>query len=180
MKTINKSIALLAGFLLIAPLYMSPAVAAIYLKMEPFRGKVTAEGFEKWIQIGSLALGVENSVPLSGGKSGATSVGPLVMTKLLDQTSPLFALAASEGRTFPIAEIVLANVGTDQIEPYYSIILENVIITQNDISTGGDRPIETISLRYGKIKRKFIPFDDRGVSRSPVESCWDVLNNRRC
>ncbi|MGH9561115.1 MAG: Hcp family type VI secretion system effector, partial [Terracidiphilus sp.] len=79
----------------------------------------------------------------SGQASGKRMHKPFVITKEIDKSSPMLAAACASGKHFPSA---MVDIGAKQYK------LFDVMIASVQRSSGGDRPMETITLHYEKIE----------------------------
>ena len=156
---------------------------AIYLKMEGINGKVTAKGHEKWIDVGSLQWGVGRAISSAIGtakdrEASKPSISEVSITKLMDESSPLIFTEACVGKAKKI-QIHLCTTGTDQIDTYMEYELENCMVSGYTVSSGGDRPSESISLSFTKLTMKFIPYDDAGKPGSPIPAGYDMAKGAK-
>ena len=89
------------------------------------------------------------------------AISELSVTKLMDAASPAIFTEACVGKG-KIVKIDLCTVGSDQIDTYMSYELEDCMISGYSVSTGGDRPQESLSFSFTKMTMKFIPYDKNG------------------
>ena len=80
----------------------------------------------------------------SGQASGKRMHKPFVIMKEVDKASPLLAQACASGKHFPEVDVDLAS------GAHYKLM--DVIISSDTKSSGGDRPMESISFTYQKIE----------------------------
>ncbi len=110
--------------------------------------KPTAAGAAK-ANIGSSSSGagagkvVESREAASGLASGKRMHKPFTITKEIDKSSPLLAQACASGKHFPEVDVDIASA-------HYKLM--DVIISSDTKSSGGDRPMESISFTYQKIE----------------------------
>ena len=108
-----------------------------YLKVEgmrqgPIEGDCTQKGQEKWI----LVYGLDHSVelprdPLSGLPTGQRMHKPFVITKAVDQASPLLYAACASGEHMKKWELVYKRINEKgQEEKYFTIALQNAVIVR--------------------------------------------------
>lgn len=94
-----------------------------------------------------------------GGGAGKVNVQDISVMKKGDKSSPdLFQAVVVKPQTVPLIKIVKQGE-----KEYYKIELEDCIISsfqQSGGSTGGDRPMESLSLNFAKIK-------------------WDIKENKK-
>lgn len=156
---------------------------AIYLKYGDIKGKVTAKGHEQWIAVDSLQWGVGRAISSQVGsakdrEASKPNISEITVSKLMDEASPLIFTEACVGKSQK-AQIHLCTVGTDQIETYMEYTLEDCMVSGYSVSSGGDRPTESISFSFTKMEMKFIPYDDQGKAASPIPAGYDMaLGNK--
>jgi type VI secretion system secreted protein Hcp len=129
---------------------------AIYVKMDGVKGDVTAEGFPDHMEVSSLQWGVGRGIgsPLGGSKdreASAPSVSEVVLTKVMDQSSPQLLREALWGEGKKV-EIKLVKTDKDKLEIYAQYILEEALLSGYSVSSGGDRPTESLSLNFTKVE----------------------------
>lgn len=156
-------------------LWAAPLTAAIEISPGVFlTGDNTTRGQEGTI----VLLGVSQKVTNTGGTSAGTGravFGDLVMSKNLDRTSPLLMLGAALG--FHLATVTI-RFYNDQVPltNYYTIVLNNVIITSIDTvgSPAGTQntSLETLSLSFTRISLR--------DELHGIATCWDVASNAKC
>ena len=151
---------------------------AIYLKMDAIKGKVTTKGHEEWIDVDSLQWGVGRAISSAVGSSAdreasKPSISEVSVTILMDESSPLIFTEACVGKSKPV-QIHLCTTGTDSIDTYMEYELEDCMVSGYSVSTGGDRPSESISLSFTKMTMKFIPYDKDGKPESPIPEGYDM------
>lgn len=136
--------------------------APIYMKCDGLtKGHSSSQG-SGWIELRSFQWGVGRGVssprdPSSGGsanrESSRPSVSEIVITKRTDVASPLFSQAALHDRGDK-CEFHFDKANTSNAQPYMTILLENVMISHYSLSSGGDRPVESLTLNFTKIEYK--------------------------
>jgi len=88
----------------------------------------------------------------SGMATGKRMHKPFVITKELDKSSPLLGRLAASGTPVPEVDVELSQGGAMR-----RYVLQNVMISSIHAvggSTGGDRPMESITFTYQKIEMK--------------------------
>ena len=151
---------------------------AIYLQIEGIKGNVTAKGHEDWIDISSLQWGVGRAIASAVGTSAdreasKPSISEVSVTKLMDESSPMIFTEACVGKAKKVS-IHLCTTGTESIDTYMEYDLEDCMVSGYSVSTGGDRPSESISLSFTKMLMKFIPYDKAGKAMSPLPAGYDM------
>jgi type VI secretion system secreted protein Hcp len=153
--------------------------APAYMKLGDIKGEATEakDGHKNEIEILSVNFdaaqaGIARDVATgqaSGKRDAATGQAtgkrqhkPFVITKQVDKSSPKLAEAVAKGKVFKTVEIGEAN-GT--------YTLTDVVISSVQPSSGGDRPMESLSLNYTKIE--WMPkdkADKAAVRESPTKA----------
>ena len=156
---------------------------AIYLKIDGINGKVTAQGHEKWIDVGSVQWGVGRAISSAVGtakdrEASKPSISEVSVTKLMDESSPLIFTEACVGKAKKV-QIHLCTTGTEKLDTYMEYTLEDCMISGYSVSSGGDRPSESISLSFTKMEMKFIPYDDAGKPGSPIPAGYDMALGKK-
>lgn len=150
---------------------------AIYLHVEGLEGDVTAAGHEGWIECESLQWGVGRSISTPTGssqerESSAPSISEVSVVKNMDKCTPKLFEQACVG-TSKLVKIDLVQTG-EQLDTYMSYELENSLISGYSVSTGGDRPSESVSLNFTKLVMKYTPYDNKHNPGSPIPAGYDV------
>jgi type VI secretion system secreted protein Hcp len=142
---------------------------AAYLKYgTTIKGESIAEGHkgsDGWIEVGSVQWGCGRGISSPVGGSGkreasAPNISEIVVTKMMDSTSPLLAQEALIGKA-AASEIHLVETGDAKLETFLTIKLTNTLISGYSFSSGGERPSESISLNFTKIEVIYQGFDDQ-------------------
>jgi type VI secretion system secreted protein Hcp len=130
----------------------------IYMKYEGIDGDTTADGHAKWIEVGSFQWGVGRGIssPTGGSmdrESSAPSVSEIVVTKAQDVATTKLLDEALQGEGKKV-QIDFCKTDKGKLETYMQYVLENTLISGYSISSGGDRPSESLSLNFTKIEFK--------------------------
>jgi type VI secretion system secreted protein Hcp len=158
----------------------------VYLKYEGVKGTATAKGHEGskgWIEIQSCQFGVNRHVTTPTGatrdrEASAPSISEIVVTKMNDDSSvDLFkASLAGEGKK---SVIHFVKAGENQFDPYLELTLEEALISSFSVSSGGDRPMESLSINFTKIEYKATPYDEKGKAGSPATSTYNLATGTK-
>lgn len=153
------------------PIYMNYDSLAI-------KGDVTEEKHKDWIEVNSFQWGVGRGIssPTGGSadrESSAPSISEIVVTKPTDLSSTklLDATLQGEGKT-----VIIDFCKTDKanLEVYMTYTLTNTMISGYSLSSGGDRPSESLSLNFTKIEFKNIPMGQANDAASPETVAYDL------
>ncbi|OAI46943.1 hypothetical protein AYO44_01835 [Planctomycetaceae bacterium SCGC AG-212-F19] len=131
----------------------------VFMQYDGIDGDVTTAGHEKWIEVTSwqwgCSRGMTSSSASAADREGSTpSVSEIVITKVTDGSSPNFFRASlglgpgGEGKT---VKIDFCKTDVSQPEPYMQFELTNTLVSGFTMSSGGDRPTESVSMNFTKI-----------------------------
>jgi type VI secretion system secreted protein Hcp len=154
----------------------------IFMNYDGIPGDVTAQGHEKWIEVNSfqwgIGRGISNASSSPSDREGSTpSVSEIVITKSTDSASPNLKRAslglapAGEGKT---VKIDFCKTDTSQPEPYLQLTLTNTLVSGWSISSGGDRPQETVTLNFTAVEFKNIGMGAANDTGSPDTAQYDL------
>jgi type VI secretion system secreted protein Hcp len=150
----------------------------IYMKYDGIDGDVTAAGHEKWIELQSCQWGVGRGISMPTGRganreASAPSVSEIVVTKLTDTASPKLLGAALHGEGKKVT-IDFCKTDEGKLEVYLEYMLENTMVSSFNLSSGGDRPTESLSLNFLKVEFKNIPGGGENAPGSPESVIYDL------
>jgi type VI secretion system secreted protein Hcp len=153
-----------------------PAVQKI--RESPSKSSATDDKHKETIEIASWSFGASNptsvgSTGMSSGREASTpSVSEIVVTKNMDKSSPMLAKGASKGKTTQ----ELKKQTTYNGDSYYVITLTDVMVSSwQTSSSGGDRPMESISLNFTKIEWNYKPQDPENPAI--MKGSWNLKEN---
>ena len=143
---------------------------AVYMKYGSINGDVTTQGFEQYIELASLQWGVGRGISMqSGSKQGREaslpSLSEITIGKEYDVSSGELLKEALSGNVKDV-DIVLTRTGTSGsgAQKYMMISMKDVIISGLSISSGGDKPMESLSLNYAQISFTNLPMKADGTA----------------
>lgn len=151
---------------------------ALYMKIDGISGDVTAKGHEKWIDCGSLQWGVGRGIgsPVGRGaerESTAPSISELVVSKEMDAASPYIFLESCIGKTKKV-DFHFVKTDGGQLVTYLEYKLTNALISGYSVSSGGEKPSESISFNFTKVEMKYTPQKGDANAGSPVTAGYDL------
>lgn len=155
----------------------------IYLKIAGIDGSSTSERHAREIELTGYRFDAQNTVeigPGSGGGSGVGKVnfGPLVVSKLLDVSSPSIMLAVATGQVIPEVTLTVERPGEGPTR-IAEIVLTDVVIGEfsDESEEPAQFPGDQILLNYGTIRFTVFPQNPDGSEGTPVTVGWDVIAN---
>jgi type VI secretion system secreted protein Hcp len=151
---------------------------AIYMKYAEIKGPVTTDGFKDWIELNSFQWGVGRAI--GSAASGSTSressnpsLSEVTVTKPSDVASPKLFLDAVAGKLDSKVTIKFTTTSKGAITTFLTYEMENAGLSGYSLSSGGDMPMESLSLNFTKITETFSGMDP-GVSGSPETVGYDL------
>ena len=126
---------------------------AIYMKAKGIYGSASAQGYDKWIEIDAIDLGVQRNIVTKVGRTtdrerGIPDFSEAEIIKKLDTASNDLFQAVCTGIAIPTVEIHVCSTNKE-IEPYLKYSLENVIISRHhNYMAGGAVPLESLTLNH--------------------------------
>jgi len=158
------------------------AAVDMFIKIDGIEGEAEDKQHSDWIDVLSIAWGptgtpvratttvrANTRVRQDGAqrkRPGRVKYGDVTLKKAYDASSASLAEACANGKHIP--KLVLEWTTTDgDGSKYVRLEMEDVIISSYSIdATDGDRPTESISLNFAKVKSKYIPQEERGQAAS--------------
>ncbi len=156
---------------------------AIYVKYDGIDGDATHDKHKKWIQVNSLQWGTGRAIMTSTGQTSGReasepSVSEVTFSKELDASSPHLFTEATTGAAGKKVEIHLVSTGSPG-DLYLTYELTNALVSGYSVSSGGDRPSESVSVNFTKIEMKYTPFDEKHKAGSPIPAGYDMTTTKK-
>jgi type VI secretion system secreted protein Hcp len=150
---------------------------AILVKYGDIKGESKVEGFTDHFEVGSFQFGVGRAIASARGTStregSVVSVSEITITKQSDNTSIKLFEEALHGKLDKKVEIRFVRTGGAKPSAYFTVDLEGCGVSGFSMSSGGDRPSESLSLNFDKVKLGYNPVGD-DLTGSPVYYTWDL------
>ena len=155
---------------------------AIYVNYDGIPGEATQQDHTKWIDVLSLSWGVGRGIATVSGstnnrEASEPSVSEVSIVKMFDSSSPKLFTEACTGNTGKTVKIDLTTTGSPGVT-YCTYTLTNALISSYSVSSGGDRPTESISISFTKLEFKFTPYDDTNTAGTPVTVSYDMATTK--
>lgn len=154
---------------------------AIYLKLgTAIKGSVTAEGYTQWVECHSLQWGVGKGISTPVGNAAdrecsVASVSEVTVSKELDPSSiSLFKNAVAGSDKADKLQIHVVKADGKKIIPFVQYEFENALVSGYSVSSGGDRPSESLSFNFTKIQIKYVASDAGAGEGNPTVAGFDL------
>lgn len=129
----------------------------IFMNYTPSNGVQSGE-----IELLSFSHAAQNLGNSLSGTPTRVLFNEITVTKTQDASSPVFMRGAAVGELLPAVQFTFSSAAAGVEAPYLSYKLTEVIVTGYSMSSGGDRPTESISFDYSKIEITYIMGDLKG------------------
>lgn len=156
---------------------------AIFLKYGDLKGETTQLAHKEWIEISSFQWGVGRGISsgVGGGskrEATAPSVSEITLTKTFDVSSPLLLKEAVGGKAVTAKIEMTQTDNSGKHVAYQKYILSNALISGYSISSGGDRPSESVSLNFTKFDSEYLNIDDKFASKTTGHVIYDIAESK--
>ena len=133
---------------------------ALYMKFGSIKGDVETTDYKDWIDINSFQWGVGRGISSPVGstadrEASHPSVSEVSISKQMDIATNKLIEDALGGEMNNKVEIAYVTTGKNEVKEFLRYILTNTAISGYSVSSGGDRPSESISLNFTKIEIKY-------------------------
>ena len=155
---------------------------AIYLKYDGIDGDATHEEHDKWITVESLNWGVGRAISTPVGsalnrEASEPSVAEVTVTTQMNTSSVYMFQEACTGQVGKEVKIHLVSTGSPG-QTYVEYILTDTLVSGYSVSSGGDRPAESITLNFTKVEMKYIPLEANNETGSPITKGYDLKTTK--
>jgi len=153
-----------------------------FLKMDPIKGESKDDKHKKEIDILSWSFGAHQSGHGHvGGGSGAgkVSVNDLSFTHYADAASADLFHSCCSGKHFQKAVLTCRKAGDKPLE-FLKLTLEQVLVSSVNFggSHGDDRPVESVTLNFAKLKMEYTEQNADGSAGTSTPKGWDLSANK--
>ena len=155
---------------------------ALFLDIPDIKGQSTVKGFEDKIELLSYSHGVAMQITASPSATERTAGKPnhqdLTISKYMDlSTCPLVA-ACNAGTNLKTVTLTIGRNDAGTVLPMVVYTLDNTIVSSVSHSGGGgDRPTETVTLNYTKIKWDYTEQKADTGKKGNNGAVWDLATN---
>lgn len=155
---------------------------AIYVKYDGIDGEATQADHKKWLDVASITWGVGRAISATSGstsnrEASEPSVSEVTLSKMMDSSSPKLFTEAVTGAVGKKVVIHLVTTGSPG-KTYAEYTLTNALVSSYSMSSGGDRPAESLSISFTKLEFKFTPYDDKNNAKTPIVVSYDISTTK--
>src|SRR4051812_35296833 len=155
----------------------------IYMQYKGIDGDATQAGFKDWIKVESFHFGVGRGISTQTGaalnrEASEPSVSEITVTKLLDKASGNLMQNVCTEKKGVDCKIAFVSTG-DPGEKYLEYTLTNTLISGLSVSSGGDRPTESVSLNFTKVEIEVKPLQQDNTGDGPFKFAYDIAQAKK-
>lgn len=155
----------------------------MFLKIDGIEGESQDHKFKEWIEVLSWSWSVHQGSTAhigTGGGHSKASFSEIHISKHMDKASVKAFKACSRGDHIKKAKLVCRKAGGQNPLEYFSIEMEDVIITDVSFSGhggGASQVSETLALSFGKFKEIYRPQSSSGSAENVVDWGFSIKTN---
>ncbi len=157
-----------------------------YLEIDGIEGESERAGHQKKIAIQSFEFGAKNPASIGpetgGGGTGHAELSTFNIARYTDKASPVLFEACCLGAHRPKAKVTVIKAGGESALPYLTFDFEKVYVESikwgaASAAAGGkdDRPVEEITLAFGKVEITYQPQSADGSAGGAVVGSYNQI-----
>jgi type VI secretion system secreted protein Hcp len=155
----------------------SDVAANYFLKFTPdIAGESLQTGHEGQIEILSYSWGLTQAGGYfygQGGTSSKANLHDLSVSFRMCPASPKLMQYGASGKHLDTALLTCLE-ASETPQKYLEVTLTDVVISSYQTGgSGEDKPIDSMTLNFAKIKKEYFKQDDKGVVTSAATGTWD-------
>ena len=155
---------------------------AIFMKFGDKKGDVDTDQYKGWIMCHSFQFGsgrgIGSAAASGGNRQGShASVSEITVSKNLDPSSLPLWRNALDGDLKTTVDFAFTRADQDNSE-YLHVTLWDTGVSGWSMSSGGDRPSESVSLNFAKVELKDITQSVDGSAASNVAVTYNLATQK--
>ncbi len=158
----------------------------VYIKYGDIKGDVSAEGHkgtDGWVEVSSFQFGVGRGIssPTGGAadrEASAPSVSEITISKPMDVSSYRWLEEALWGEGQAVT-IDFCKTDKDKLEVYAQYVLTDCMVSGYSVSSGGDRPSESLSLSFTKFEFVFTGMNPNNAGGANPRTGYDIATAKK-
>lgn len=156
---------------------------AIFLKYGSLKGETTQLTHKEWIEVSSIQWGVGRGISsgVGGGskrEATAPSVSEITLTKTFDIASPLLLKEAVGGKAVDVKIELTQTDDSGKHVSFQKYLLSETLISGYSVTSGGERPSESLSLNFTKIDSEYLNIDSKFASKTTGHVVYDIAASK--
>jgi len=152
----------------------------VFLKLGDIKGESKDAKHAGEIDVLSWSWGLSQpstAASGSGGGAGKVNFSDFSFTHTVDKASPLLMKACATGQHVKEGTLVTRKAGKGQQE-YLIIKMSDVLVTSVQSSSGGESPMESVSMQFAKVDLEYKPQKADGSLDAGLHFKYDVKANK--
>jgi type VI secretion system secreted protein Hcp len=156
----------------------------MYWKIDGVDGESTDDQHKGWTELQSISHGVTQPTSGASGTGGRTGgradFEPFTGVKEIDKSTPDLNIKCAKGEHIPKVEVHLCEAAGDK-HVFMKYTMENVIVQSVMPSCNAQdvKPMEIVSLLYGKLKWEYTELGDDGKPLGSTDRTWNLETNKQ-
>ena len=155
----------------------------IYMDFDGIKGEATQEDHKQWIDVMSLQWGAGRAISTTAGsaanrEASEPHLSDVIITKTFDASSTDLFVNSCTGNEGKTVKIELTTTGSPS-NTYCVYTLTNALISSYSVSSGGDRPTESVGISFTKLEFKFTPYDDKNKPLGSKTVSYDLATTKK-
>jgi len=151
---------------------------AIYMQYNGIDGAVTTQGFINWIELNSFQWAISRDIGTAARgalsrESSEPMIAEVTVTKYMCKSAPKLLQEAVAGPLNKTVIIKFTTTTRDKVDTFLTYQFDNVGISQYSMSSGGEMPIESLTLNFTKVMETFVGMDP-SIAGSPETVGYDL------
>lgn len=156
---------------------------AIYLKIPGVKGQTQVDGHKDELEVNSFQFGagiaVTNTTTNQDRTSGVPSFSEITVSRTSDSATPQLLQKLSQGEVLA-GDSIITFVREDKgvLLKLITVTMTDVVVSGVSLSSGGEPPMESISLNFAKIKVEYTKQKEEGGQEGIAPFGWDISLNK--
>jgi len=153
-----------------------------FLELEGIKGEAQDSQYSEHIELQSFSWGATNNSSYrhgTGHSIGKGHIHDISISKYMCKASSELMKRVATGDAIPKGKLSLCKLsGTDKLA-YYTIDLEDVVLTSYQVSAsgGGHLPMESATLHFVIVKPNYTKQDNTGAGQGNFGFGWNLQKN---
>ena len=154
-----------------------------FMLIDGISGESTDDKHAKWIEVKTFNHDINQEfqdMPSAAGgiDTSGVNMGAFTVTKEVDLSSPTLSAYCCDGKTITTINLELCRANESQTV-YMTWKFEDAKIVKVSVSGDGNRPTETVEIKFSKIWWSYTPVNHDGSVGSANEKNWDLQVNKQ-
>ncbi|WEX10873.1 type VI secretion system tube protein Hcp [Chelativorans sp. AA-79] len=153
----------------------------MFLKLKTIDGESKDEKHQNEIDVESFSWGVSQPGTFGtggGGGAGKANFSDFSIAKFVDKSSHRLLIACATGEHIGDGTFFIRKAGGKQ-EEYVKYTFTDLLVSSYQLSGSGERPMESISLNFAKVKMEYAEQKADGSMAAFAQVEYDLKANKK-